>query len=253
MPLINQAVQIGRGVDGAINGQQFDVYRLGPTTSNGVVTGNPLYAGYPASMKRASKADIENFSFELQIFEGQCDSLALTTGDVLVESPAYYQGTGSMYVFAQHRPLAPNLFVRCEYSISITRPSPQGGQAGQQPVSGMIAQSPYTGYGGVTKASAQLCTLTNGLFGFSSAGSLASIPCQIQPQNRVTGIHSRDLPTAFPETRFSAYVPLLPGVQVQENDELNLPNGDRYSVLQPYSSGEVGLVGYILLLRKLAV
>lgn len=251
---INQAIQTGRGAAASVLGQGYDLYRLINTTSGSVVSGTPALTQYQCSMRKTQDRNaIENAVFELPIFEGTCNALPLVLGDVLVENPAYYEGTGSAYVFAQARPRRENLFVRCEFNISITRPNPKGGQSGQQPSSGNIVQDPYTNYGGNTKANELLLVLNNGLYSFSTSGTLAGVPCGIQPQNRIRSPHKPDFPTQVPETRFCGYVPLLPGVQIVENDILSLPNADRYMVLEVYTSGNVGLEGYILILSKLAI
>lgn len=250
---INRAIQTGRGAAASVLGQGYDVYRLSNQTGS-LVQGNPLYVQFQCSLRRSNDRNaIENSAFELLVFEGLCNNMPLQLGDVLVENPAYYEGTGSAYVVAQMRPRRETLLVRAEANISITYPNPGGGQAGQQPASGIVAQNPYTNYGGLTKANELMLVLNNGLYSWSTSGSLAAVPAGLQPQNRVRSLHKPDFPTQVPETRFVVFLPLLNGVQILENCILNFPNGDRYLVLQPYTSSNVGLSGWILLTEKMAV
>jgi hypothetical protein len=66
-------------------------------------------------------------------------------------------------------------------------------------------------------------------------------------------LHKPDLPTQVPDVQFVGYLPLLDGVQIIENDIINSDSSDRYVVAQVYQSDTVGLQGYILLLKKMAV
>src|ERR1700738_173915 len=244
-------VQYGRGVGANVVGQSYSVYHLGPTTSGGIETGAPLFGPggtistnyLQASITKAKRAHVvENTTFELLTFEAIVDNRKLSLGDVLVETG--YEGTGSNYVVAQRRPMRPTVLVRSEQNISISRPTPLGGAAQQQPASGNLFNAAY---GGTTKGSEYVLTLTNGLYSFVSSGSPASIPCGIQPQNKLRSYHGLQFPTNIQREYFVAYLPMLPGVQIWEADVLNLSNADRYMVMQPYTSSQIGLVGWILI------
>jgi hypothetical protein len=88
---------------------------------------------------------------------------------------------------------------------------------------------------------------------FASAGLMASVPFGLQPMNRIRGPHKPDFPTQVEETQFLGYLPMMPGVQIIENDIINSDSGDRYRVAQPFQSDDIGLQGYILILKKMNV
>lgn len=254
LPGIDNDIQDARGDAAGVLGQTYDLYRLTGTTNNGIISGTPLYSQYQASIRKTNdRKALENTVFEIQVFEALCDNRSLSLGDILVENPAYYGGSGSAYAVAQKRPRRETILVRCESNVSITRPNPQGGQAGQQPASGNVFMSPDTQYGGIWKQTESLLTLSGGLYSFAATGQLASVPFGLQPQNRARSAHKPDFPTQVPETRFVGYLPLLPGVQIVENDIVNMSNSDRYMVIQPFQTASTGLNGWVLLLTKMAV
>jgi hypothetical protein len=248
LPDIDAVIQAGRGAAASVLGQTYDVYRRTSGSNNSVISGTPAISAFQAYKNDPVKSAIENVAFELQVYPFTCDNSSLQFGDILVETG--YKSDGGHYAYAQGRPRELSLFVRCERNVSLSRPTPKGGSAAEQPASGSIVAS---GYIGVTKASEEILTLTNGTYAFSASGSLATVPFGLQPQNRMRSLHKPDLPTQVPDVQFVGYLPLLDGVQIIENDIINSDSSDRYVVAQVYQSDTVGLQGYILLLKKMAV
>jgi hypothetical protein len=258
LPLLDGVIQTGRGVAAAVIGQTYDVRRLtAPTPANGSVSSQtPVLTGFPARLRRTtSKLAIENAVFDLLCYEATCDNRELVLMDELTET-GYEAMENGVYVFAQARPTRETLWMRTDANIAITRPIPAVGQAAQQPSSGWVANT--NGYGGVQKDTELVMTLTNGSYAFSSVGaSPASIPCGLQPLNRIkdtgTGVAAGKWPTALYREHYLAYIPLLPGEQLSELDRLNFPNSDRYEIALIYSSEMTGIGGYILIVEKLGV
>lgn len=248
LPDLDQIIQVGRGAAASVVGQTYSVYRLTDTTSNSIFSSDPVLTEFPAKFDKAKTADIENVTFELLVCALTCDNTNLQIGDVLKETG--YKADGGQYVLAQTRPLKPSIFVRVERDVAISRPSPAGGNASQQPDSGAQLAP---GYLGITKSGEEILTLTNGLYAFASSGSVASVPFGLQPQNRVRGEHKPDIPTQVPEVQFVGFLPFLPGVQILENDIISSDAQDRYVVVQVYQSDDIGLQGYIVILKKMAV
>jgi hypothetical protein len=246
---IDGAIQAGRGAAATVLGQTYDVYRLTNATNNSVVSGTPHIAAFQARIRKITdKKAIENVPFDIQVFEFTCDNRALVPGDILVETG--YEGDGGKYAFAQRRPTRESIFVRVERNVSLSRPTPAGGSSAQQPSSGAI-KAP--GYIGITKATEEILTLTSGVYAFETSGPIATVPFGLQPQNRIRSPHKPDSPTQVPEVQFVGYLPFMPGIQVIENDVISSDNSDRYVVVQVYQSDTVGLQGWILILRKMAV
>jgi hypothetical protein len=110
------------------------------------------------------------------------------------------------------------------------------------------------GYLGIDKAGEQILTLTDGLYEFTSAGGAtpAGVPCGIQPLNRVKDAKEPKLPTVLYREHFLAYIPELPGEQLNELDRLNLPNSDRYEIAMLFSTGETGIAGTVAIVERLA-
>lgn len=249
MPSIDRAIQLGRGVAGAVVGQPLDVFRLSGTTNVGILTGQPQFTNYPAILRKTTtKKDIENSVFDLQVFEMTSDNTHLHIGDALVTEG--YKSDGGVFYYVQNRPMGPSLLIRAEANASISRPATRAGAAIEQPASGAIAQP---NYGGAFRAGEQILTLSGGMFSFSLAAGLtpASVPCGLQPLNRMSDANRPAIPTRLYRERFLAYVPLLPGEQIVELDRLSFPNSDRYQVMLVYTSETVGLNGYICVVEKI--
>jgi hypothetical protein len=247
MPAIDQAISLGVGAAASVVGQPYNVYRLSNASSGSIFDGSPLFTNFSMSVSKAGKSAIENDSFNLQVFIGACDDRELDLGDVLVEQN-YESETGDVFVFAQRRPMGYRLFVRCEAQVSITRPLPHGGQSAQQPVSGSVAAP---GYIGVDKASENVLVLNDGLYSFEPTGTLAAVPAGLTQLNRIRDAKDPKIPVTLYREHFVLYVPLLPGVQLQELDRFNFPNSDRYQIASLYTTEQSGFGGWIAICEKL--
>lgn len=261
---LDQKVQYGKGKAASVYGQTYDVYRLG-TSSGSIYDSKPVLSNFPMSPVKAKGKDIENETFKLQIFDGDCNNTKLQLGDILKEtgyealttSGQQVQGgtsnafTGDVFCFAQRRPFrGPSLFVRCEAGISITRPAPRSGAAYQQPRSGSVKASFHIG---VDKASEWGLVLSNGSYFFSNDPQydLAGIPAGLLQLNRIRDAANPKWPVALYREHFVIYVPLLNGIQIQELDSFNFPNSDRYTAGSVYTSEDTGLTGWLIIPEKL--
>lgn len=253
MPLIDSAIQIGRGAAAAVLGQTYDVYRLGASTGGSVVTGVPQFTAYPARVRRSTmKVAIENAFFDALIYESTSDNRALVLQDVLVQTG--YENDDSIFTFAQARPTRETIFVRTESAVTITRPIPPAGAAAQQPLAGPVAT---LGWGGIDKTNEQVLTLVNGLYAFDGlTATPAVVYCGLQPLNRIkdtsTSTPAGKMPTALYREHFVIYIPDLPGIMLNELDRINFPNSDRYEVALYHTSNQTGLTGYICVCEKLS-
>lgn len=257
MPLLDNIIQIGRGIAAGVIGQTYDIRRLTqPTGATGSVSSQPtVYTGFPARLRRTTtKVGIEDDIFSLICYIATCENTCLQLLDEMTET-GYEPKTNGVYIFAAERPTRETLWMRAESNISITRMSPGAGSAANQPTSGW-AES--TGFGGIQKDTEAVLTLANGSYAFRSEGaSPASIQCGLQPLNKIMdtsrGVAAGEWPVSLYREKFLAYLPLLPGEQITELDRLNFPNSDRYEIAVIYSSEETGIAGYILVVEKLGV
>lgn len=245
---INTAIQKGRGAAASGLGQTYDVYRLTSATSGQIVSGTPVYTGFPAKLTHWKKSDdIENNTLGAMIFAATCDNTYLLVGDVL---KGYgYGSDGAMYVVADERPLKQTILVRCEQAATITRPTSPADNVALNPSTPTIV----SGYGGVTKSTEESLVLNNGLYSWSSSGTAAMVPFGLQPVFRLREMPPSKLPTDTRRENFIGFLPLLPGVVIEENDVISSGSaGDRYRVEQNYIA-EYGLQGQIFILEKLTV
>lgn len=250
---LDQAIQAGLGVVASVTGQPMDVYRLGPTTTNSIVTGTPTLASFPVALRETTvKAALENTIFALQAFIADCDDRPLELGDALVTTG--YESDGGTFYVARRRPMQELILMRAEQNAFVSRTMTRAGAVSQQPTGSPRAVS-MPDYGGTFKPIEQTLTLTDGLFSFSTTpgATPASVPCGLQPHTRIRDASQPKLPTALYREQFFAYLPLLPGEQINELDRLNFSNSDRYEVMSVYSSDQVGLNGYICIIEKLGV
>lgn len=245
---INDAVQVARGAAASVVGQTYNVYRLRNTTSGQIVSGSPLYTGFPAKLTHWTKpADIENDALGALLFAATCDNTYLEPGDVFV---GYGYGSDlAMYVVADERPLKQTILVRCEQAATVTRPA--------SPVDTLTLNAGrptiVSAYAGVTKNTEQTLILTNGLYSFATSGTTATVPFGLQPKFRLREMPPSKLPTDTRRENFIGFLPVLPGIIVEENDVISSGSaGDRYRVEQNYIS-EYGLQGQILVMEKLVV
>ena len=245
---LNTLVQYGRGKAASILGQVYDVYRLGPTVSGQIVSGTPAISGFPASLTHWTNAqDVENNPLGALTFAATCTNLALEIGDIFVGYS--YGSDGAMYAVADLRPLKQTVLVRCEQSSTITRPTAPADLVALNP----SGPTDIGAYNVVTKETEQSLVLNNGSYTFATSGVAAMVPFGLQPLNKLREYPESKLPTDTRRQGFVGYLPLLPGVIVQENDVISSGSaGDRYRVEQIYIA-EFGLQGQILLLSKLIV
>lgn len=266
---LDRKIQYGRGKAGSVYGQTYDVYRNGPNVSGSIYDSKPVLSNYPMSPEKAKPKDIENETFRLQVFAGDCDNTKLQLGDVLKETgyEALTQSgqqvtggtsnafTGDVFVFAQRRPFrGKNIFVRCESAISITRPMPRSGAAYQQPPPGSSPSGVKAAFHiGVDKSSEWGLVLSNGGYFFSNDPQydLAGVPAGLLQLNRIRDAANPKWPVALYREHFVIFVPLLNGIQIQELDSFNFPNSDRYTAASVYTSEETGLQGWIIIFEKL--
>lgn len=251
---IDQAIQEGRGAAASVIGQTADVRRLDDTTNVSIANNTPVLANFPFIPHKASKKNIENTTFDILIFEATCDATYLQIGDLCTQTG--FANDGSRFTVAQKRPTQKTLWVRTEANVSLSRPHPGAGAASQQPRVGAVATP---GYGGVWKKNDDQLQLASGLYTFTSTpGTPAQVQCGLQPLNRVRDPSSTfspgagpQIPTALYREHFLAYVPLLPGVQVNELDRLHFGMSDAYEVVLIFTSEQTGLAGYVLIVEKM--
>jgi hypothetical protein len=251
LQIIDSAIQQGKGAEASVLGQAFTVQRLTSSTNVGVSSAPALYKNFPIVFERTTtKVKIENESFSLLSFELTCNNTYLKTGDLLTNT-GFGADPNGVYTLASKRPRRPTIAMRTEWNCFISRPMPPAGAATQQPGSGAVFTP---GYAGVTKASEHILTLVDGMYEFTATpgSQTASVYCGLQPTSRVRDVKEPPIPTAHPVPRFMAYVPTLPGEQLNERDIINLPNSDRYGIESLYSTDTTGLAGYVLICEKLA-
>ncbi len=245
---INTAIQLGRGAAASVLGQTYNVYRLSPASSGQIVSGAPALTGFPATLTHwKNPKDIENQVFDALTFKAMCDNLYLQIGDILV---GYGYGSDeAMYAVADLRPLKQTILIRCEQSSTVTRPTAPADTIVRNP----NGPTDVTGYNVVTKETEQSLVLTNGSYSFATTGTAAMVPFGLQPFNKLREYPESKLPTDTRREGFVGYLPLLPGVILEENDVISSGSaGDRYRIEQVYIA-EFGLQGNVLLLTKLIV
>ena len=249
MPGIDEAIQAGLGVVGAVVGQPFNVYRLGASTSGSVISGSPLLTNYAANVRRiTTKVAIENTIFDILVYVANCDRTPLKLQDVLVTEG--YESDGAIFTLAQMRPMAETLLVRTETSCFITRPGTDAGALAQQPTE-LVAVA-KTGVAGTRISNEKYLVLASGMYSFSPTATVgASVQCGLQPLNRVRDGKLPQVPTKQPQSHHLAYVPLLPGTSLDVDDVINASNGDRYKVMESHTTGDVGFSGYIAIANRL--
>lgn len=240
---VQQQIDLARGIAASIIGQLYDVYRLNAKSSGAIVSpGNLVVGNFPVKMTRNTQSlAFEQAKIYELVYVGLCDVGKLHLGDVLVEKG--FRSDRGMFVLAQERPLKPYMFVRVEINGAVTRQS-------------AISAEPRLGLGphqATTKAYESVAQLHNGMFAYVQGGTPAQVPIGIQIDRRM-GQFPRGfkLPTMNKLEEVSAYVPLLPGLQIQPTDMLADANGNRYLVhaIQVYTTG---LEGYLIKAQKLLI
>lgn len=254
---IENIEQEGAGLAATYDGQYYRVQRLlQPSPANGSISNQvPIFTAYRARIRRFTlKVAIENEVYNLLVFNAFCDTRKLKPQDVLTEWGTF--SDGGVYTYVQHRVTRETLFIRTESNINITRPMPVAGKATQQPISGTVF---VPGLGGIDKETEEPLSLTNGIYTFDDpVAPLASVWAGMQPVHRI-GDTSRttpagQMPASLYRERFTIFIPLLPGVFLNELDRLNFPaTGDRYEVMQLFTTMQTGISGYICVCEKLGV
>jgi hypothetical protein len=257
---IDEAIQEGRGAAASVVGQTADVRRLTNSTNVSILNNAPVLLRFPFIPRRATKGEIENETFGLEVWTATCDNTLLMPGDVVTQTSGSFENDGSQWIFAQRRPMKHSLFVRAESNITISRPTPTGGSASTQPPPGSGAVFTPGTYGGIWTATDKQLVLINGMYAFTATpGTLASVPCGIQQTSKVkppaygnapdAGLN---IPTALPITQYVAYLPLIPGDAIQELDRLHFGASDSYEVMSFFTTEQTGFTGYICFVHKLA-
>lgn len=232
IPAIDRAVQIGRGVAGAVLGQTYDVYRLSAaTTQTGIISPSSLlYASVPAMFERlTSKADVEIESFvKTLFFTAKVNMTAFLPGDVFVQRSDTYLPDRGVFTCVASRPM-PHVpvFVSTPIYATLTRPesNPNHIDAGIAPQSVPIAAAEWP------------LTITTGSpypYSFQQIGQPATVPIGMAMQR------AREYPKSdsmdgelYDDVRrsvFDVFIPLLPGQPIITRDIITGSNGDRYEI-----------------------
>jgi hypothetical protein len=227
-------------------GDPFRVFRLSTTTpSTGILDDRPVIPSIYARIERMSARDVlEAEIFQLVAFDAKVDATDLVFGDVIQDC-----GTGTVYTYVQHRKTRKKIWMRTESLATITRPTPLGGQPGQQPASGARV-SPYFGE---NHKSALPLVLSAGAYSFVSGGLPVIVPIGISDNVRAsegtTDQGAGALPTKLPITQFEIYVPDLNGMSLQLRDVLHV-GADDYKVLKVLNTGSAGLEGNVCICSR---
>ncbi len=243
---LNARVQYGRGVAASKLGQTYDVYSLTAASNGQVVSGTPRLTGFPASLTHWGDAkDIENHILGTLSFGATCDNRYLRLGDILVGYG--YGSENAMYAVAQLRPFKQTVLVRTEQPATITRPTTNNVSLNP------TGPTMVTSFSGLEKMNELVLTLVNGTYSFQSSGTSAMVPVGIQPTDSLREYPPSKIPTDTRRQVFIGYIPLLPGVILEENDVISSGSaGDRYRIAMNYIA-EYGLEGQIVVLEKLLV
>ena len=243
---IERLKQYGLGKGAQVIGESYSCYRLNTATpATGLLNGLPFQSNYQCSLVKATKGDVEGESYMILVMKGTCDNRSLLLGDILVDA------VGGMYAFAQQRPVTgSNLFVRVEQSASLYRPTPAGGNPSDVPAQGATYTSQYGGYSESTR---QVLTVFNGAYSLTNAvsGVAATIPFSVTPTTRLREMRDPKFATQLNAQQYIGYAPLLPGFEIVETDYFETADGSKYEVAEIYSSGNVGLSGYTMLLTEM--
>ncbi|MDB5093416.1 MAG: hypothetical protein JWO85_1517 [Candidatus Eremiobacteraeota bacterium] len=235
LPLIDAAVQTGRGVVGAVLGPSHAVYRLGPnTTGTGIISpGSQIAANFPALFERLTdrkEIEIES-SVKALFFTCNADLTNFKPGDVFVQNADSYRADRGVFTLVANRtvPRKP-VFVSTPIFATFARPESNP----QHIDSGRVPQSVPT------KEYEWPLTVTAGDYLFEQTGTPVTVPVGM-----VLG-RLRDMPRTdtaegalYDDTRrqtWDVFAPLLPGQPLIPRDILTGMNGDRYELAGVQSS-----------------
>lgn len=260
LPVLDGVIQVGRGVAAAVIGQTYQCYRLDNATNVSISSNMPVIfqpgdvVQFPARLERTTMhVSIENEIYSLLCYEAMCDNRQLVLGDLLFET-GYEAMDAGYYTFAQARPTRATLWMRTEFTATLTRPYPHAGAADQQPTTdGAWVALPDSG--SIDKSNEEILTLQNGMYSFRSGDTAqpASVQVGMQPIRRMKDGNTLGTPTDMYRVEYLFYCPELPGEQLNELDRFNLGSADRYEISQVFSSEYTGLAGIIAVCEKTGV
>jgi hypothetical protein len=236
---LDAKIQRGRGKIASKFGQTFDVYRLGPNSGGvGIVSASSLFASnVAAEFERFSKKDEIEVEPPIKglYFTASFNALRFQPGDVFVQRQDSYRYDGAVYTLGATRP-APRLpfFASTPIYATLSRPdaNPQRVRSGLAPFSGQAKEYEWPLIllpGQPTASYAFVYTLTVGQVP-------ATVPVYLGPQIRPGRLPSVDvrLPDDVPEQLYDAYLPVMPGVMLTENDVITGSTGDRFRIYKPF-------------------
>lgn len=232
LPELDAVVQLGRGVEAAILGQTYSVYRLNPSSSGQLVQpSNLVLTGYPAIFQRITvPKDIEaNWMIKVPIYKATCDATFLQFGDLLLEEG--FGSDGGAFTYVWRRPAGlelDNIFIGTPVPSQITRPD-------NNPARINVGEVAYEGE---MKEYELPLVLESGSFFFSTDPE--AIPTTIYAaiyQHERGGEYrtpAERLPEDVKRQPWHVFCYLLKGTELVENDIVTGANGDRYRIVKPF-------------------
>jgi hypothetical protein len=229
LELIDSAVKQGRGVVGAVLGQGYDVYRLGPNTSpTGIISpSSQIASAFPSVFtKLPSRTDIEIESIVKALyFTADADTRMFLPGDVFVQQATTYRPDRGVFTMVANRPMPHHpVFVATPIFATITRPesNPEHIDSGRVPQSVPV------------KAYEWPLTVSGIDYAFLQTGTPATVPIGM------IMARLRDMPRSdtndgalYDDTRrqsWDVFVPLLSGQPLINRDIITGSSGDRYEI-----------------------
>lgn len=242
---------LGQGVQAIAD--YYDVYRLNDSSSGQVIkTANKVISQMQARITfNVPKPLVDSVPLDMLMYSGMLDTRRLQIGDVLVHTgpnlPNNVDGP-RVFTLVDVRPLMAPLFMRTEIMGYMSRP--HGPEIGDEPLLG--------DGGDVTtnKFQEAVYTLNDGLYSVSNEpGTIpAVIPLGFHQHRRVgeKQEEAKHMPTATPRATYYAYIPPLPGVQVQPGDVVADNIGNRFRILNVHTF-TTGLQGTQCIMESLFV
>lgn len=247
---MNAAIQAARGGVASQWGESYDVRRLDGSTNVSISNNSPVISGFKARIKRTTnKQYIEGQTFELLVYEFECNNLDLEQFDQLTGTEA---GGPVTYIFAGDRITRQSVFMRAEASVTITRPWPTALDDSQQPSSGGIALTDGA-WSGTVAAHEKILTLTDGLYDFSTEPDVtpAVVACGLSMNARFSEGKTLDVPVEQYKDQFVCYLPNLNGEMLNELDRINFGSTERYEIAKILQYSTTDFAGYVLFLLKM--
>lgn len=233
----------GRGKAAVRLGQPYDVYRIQPNTAATEYLDpiNRIASGFLV-LRRPNKSEalIEGTLLSAVPWETLGDFRQWLLGDVFVQNDTVF-GKGQTLVtydtlqmdafcLAFHGPVKKTMGARLDRLGYVLRPLDSG-------------TDPNGYYAGDIGAAKPL-KLVNGVYVWGQNGDAPTsrIPMGVSSRIRARGILIPALPSSVGEPVFVFYIPPLPGFAPKEGDRIQLEDGSRYVVHNPYEQ-EAGFVG----------